>query len=1573
MQRHFREETQQAPQIQKEEHQRFRFQERKRNRRREEIRRQYISLFDDPDKAEDLLGWMGEGSEASAQKLPSNPSTIKLWEDRPLEQDEYKFEPQYTEEIVNRYIPNRGFVPVTEQTPKEYQEPAFKAGDWMGSSGLPGAQGPFLERGAKGEILSHDLQAMFDRGDVPQSIVAQRMTAALADTSYENSILIKDKYYSLDDIWDDQGNLINLDKYMAITKLQHDEYLHAGSDYKRKLLRKKYERYGLSIPVDYIDDGKLFDSTGQHDVDPGIGIKDIWDVYANYPGAIAGLLYGGTFIDDAKAWERGEIDFDEFNRRLAISAAAVPGPLRFLADVLLDPLTYIGVGFALKVAKVGVPIVRPLAKPVISLAKVIASTFRAAPPVTKLSAKMLHRSGRLSDNTLRGILDSGKVLPDKVAKDIAEEAFTARLQREGIDPQNSKDAKDWLIRQSEEASMQRVYPQTETILREHSLRPRDKFLSRGTVGGGDVGADIRDLFHFSDLQPGLTAIEHIERVVWDFTSKVPGFKRANTWGPNAFGTTGMKKALKDAQGPHASAARVYSQSTSADLIDAFGGSKGVTKDERVPALQGILKDIPGAPTIQDIAARRTAYFPYLNTRQQAALANAEIQMTTFVGRLKDLGVDLIKEAGGVRPDIMRSTDPLIPHGFYLPRGAGEMIEEGGESVWVRGINQIFGKGDKGAGRRYKPWTLKPSVWDSQAQGWERGTNYDSIQAALNSYYKWGLSRGNAEITAKFFKEAKDPLTGELLGSTSKLRMLRHSSALDSEYKGLVKELNRLKGLGARLTEQTDEIISVFTRESNPFGGAKGDLEKFANAIKAITVQEGRNKGATKAVIKDAIDKVKTRIDSIKPNWEAAVKLSEKTPKDYKLLETNEWARGMVAPLQGWSFPKQVTKAMERELKVAQPTVWRDLNSLGRTLNSTLDDSAPLIQGLIGVVLSPTGWGKAYKAHIRGFHDSLALGRYINDRNAWAAANGHPSVQKLVRLGLHIGGNTGEFLIGDRTGLVGTIGRLWGIKHANRGFGYYGDFLRINLAYSELETLKLANQSLPALERSGQLRALMQTINNATGYSDLGTVGVADVVNYAPRFFQARAQFYAKAIQGLAPGATLEKRFARRAMLRLIGVGWAVTETANFAQGHETDRRLYVTVNGKKRFNTNFMRIHFMDRDYSVFGPWKAIPELIAMLAVARSPGDFSDIGRRLATSPMFSTAWDIISGEDFIGIPTRDTWPQKIRTIFTTFMPFSTQEMVDMKWPFGSLEDFFKTAVILAGEAVGVSSAAHSITDMEIDEAKRLNKELTDEEMFAIRGQEGKFDPYNLNSKDRDYIRDNSPEIQEKFDERERPRNLKEELPGRLKDRENQIDASEQVLKEQLDRGIEGKAKRDEIEKYLTRRYSVSNILLGEEFQEIFDEKQHGNLEDVMADAYWSQICEKDIYNEWDCIDRDKRREEILADAKQRGVSETYITDTWLRDRFGADVREVVEGYLKDMEFLSPYFEFKHSELKRIPGLWEFYMFYTEQSKENRDSLDKTREGIILDREIKSINQTKKEWLDRPENVQYKRTLDRWK
>ena len=121
--------------------------------------------------------------------------------------------------------------------------------------------------------------------------------------------------------------------------------------------------------------------------------------------------------------------------------------------------------------------------------------------------------------------------------------------------------------------------------------------------------------------------------------------------------------------------------------------------------------------------------------------------------------------------------------------------------------------------------------------------------------------------------------------------------------------------------------------------------------------------------------------------------------------------------------------------------------------------------------------------------------------------------------------------------------------------------------------------------------------------------------------------------------SIQERIARRSMLRMISQGTLLTAGINYALGNETDYRVMVKdKQGRWNYNSNFMRIRFKGRDYSIFGPYDSMLRMMVTLTAGPPQGQLPfDAFRGVAAGPV-SLAWDLLSGETFEGEDPKSGW-----------------------------------------------------------------------------------------------------------------------------------------------------------------------------------------------------------------------------------------------------------------------------------------------------------------------------------------------
>jgi hypothetical protein len=168
-----------------------------------------------------------------------------------------------------------------------------------------------------------------------------------------------------------------------------------------------------------------------------------------------------------------------------------------------------------------------------------------------------------------------------------------------------------------------------------------------------------------------------------------------------------------------------------------------------------------------------------------------------------------------------------------------------------------------------------------------------------------------------------------------------------------------------------------------------------------------------------------------------------------------------------------------------------------------------------------------------------------------------------------------------------------------------------------------------MTRAQKIEAISKAANRSTGFSDRPFGGAyGSALFFAPRFMQSQLEMVIKA----ASDRSVEGQVARRQLLKLIGMGTAITVGFNEFRGEDTefDPR-----------SSNFMRIKNIGGvDVSIFGPWDTLVKgVIRSVPHVDSNGDFT-LGEpqyllRSKLSPVLSVTVDMISGENVLDDPAR--------------------------------------------------------------------------------------------------------------------------------------------------------------------------------------------------------------------------------------------------------------------------------------------------------------------------------------------------
>lgn len=407
---------------------------------------------------------------------------------------------------------------------------------------------------------------------------------------------------------------------------------------------------------------------------------------------------------------------------------------------------------------------------------------------------------------------------------------------------------------------------------------------------------------------------------------------------------------------------------------------------------------------------------------------------------------------------------------------------------------------------------------------------------------------------------------------------------------------------------------------------------------------------------------------------------------YSDIAANERGQIGLVGLAGKEYPLSIANAANKILRSEGPSMGKfsdvvrtanAVNTLLRGVKTTADNSALMIQGLLGLGDDPAAYRQALKVNLKawGKDGQQALGAYLNQFDAAKAAEGRLTSQQWGRANLKVGGAETEFALGQ--GVAAKLGALPGIRAANRAFGYFGDTLRLEWADTMLEQeMQRTGKSAETLLQDGTAGKIGNAANRMTGtvnhvpFKDLG-----DLALFAPRFLQSRLETVAQAVAGLRPGATLEQRMARRALVKLVGLGTGITMAVNYAQGKETDFRPFVT-NPKygRQVNPQFMRMQIGGHSVSAFGTWDSLARSLISLGT----GDVA-YAYRNQSSPLVGSAWDLISGQNVIGQKTRDNPVDAGKYVMNAFAPISAG---------GSVGDLVQAGKAAAqGNAQGAATA----------------------------------------------------------------------------------------------------------------------------------------------------------------------------------------------------------------------------------------------------------------------------------------------
>lgn len=977
----------------------------------------------------------------------------------------------------------------------------------------------------------------------------------------------------------------------------------------------------------------------------------------------------------------------------------------------------------------------------------------------------------------------------------------------------------------------------------------------------------------------------------------------------------------------------------------------------------------GAPTLQDLAARFPLYRKYMSKEQLEFMRDLRdearfferILRVTFKrnkmpeGALEEYRVRLGKgkDAIGKRKDIMENG------GFYLPRGGASK----------RGVAAI-GKSDFTANAVFDSmWEAMNNgyVYKSAEQAlaehmWNIGRSVKS--ATIADYLRNARDEaGNLlGISVKEFLE-NSPKYTKYVYDDGKVKSIVDISAKMANLRRILASVGRLvddlddsqqdvinrfiHDIDFDNFDQFDEVVRALHDGYSParlralltVKRVGETAEAAAEGLAGVARKAGKYRGLSPSAARAFLKELKKESAEFKPIYEAALE----DAKDFLTKGESGLTNMMIGnlpQLNGISYADELAKAV---MDVIQPpakgragqaadaaleTV-AAFNQLWRGIKATLDNSGPGIHGLLGLADNQAAYGRALQANLRAFLPSgvkvplpggrtmkgngqRVLGQYIIDfdkRQLDLRKKGFyaPSSRDLVSEGLHLGGANTEFLVGR--GITAGLQTAIGFRQANRAFGFFGDTLRLEWASDLIRTEAAMGRSADLIRRSGDLRRITNITNAMTGWQSARFAGsMGDLLLFAPRFLQARLTTVTQAALGLLPGASLSQRTARNTMLRFIGGGVMLTESINQMLGNETDYRMLVKVKGKWQYNSNFVRIRWGGRDWSLFGTYDGLLRAIVSTSLATKSFNEGDISassqyiqgayRGMAAGTP-TLAWDLMSDETFIGKSVSHDYK---RWLLEQTVPFAYQDIFESTWPAYKRGEYTQATASLVGAMVGAKSSELSLSDV---------RDIASIETHGVRYAElDKGEKREIDATER--VQQELQEYKEKIDadaRREALRSDPDVLSHKWDMYRNAKESGELSIAELIERNRPLEEIGNEIKRVKLERAILADKLFNDTESAIKKDKE--KLQDILAEKYWSIELEGDIVHGVETRDFDsfrEQRESVLAQADSFNIPRSYITGTGLGTFRGIRfedkaVRDIVLEYEADKELLREYWD----------------------------------------------------------------------
>lgn len=379
------------------------------------------------------------------------------------------------------------------------------------------------------------------------------------------------------------------------------------------------------------------------------------------------------------------------------------------------------------------------------------------------------------------------------------------------------------------------------------------------------------------------------------------------------------------------------------------------------------------------------------------------------------------------------------------------------------------------------------------------------------------------------------------------------------------------------------------------------------------------------------------------------------------IDSSRWPK-----LTGRLFPDDIVHRLDRVMNDQGNTVSaaiQKFNDVPRTLGTGADMNFPFIQGMPLLFRSPSAWGKAFSKTLETVSKPEMGMKYM-----LSESRAHPeefgAYLKWVR---QMGEQ--EFFQSARPG-----GFVYKIPGLGKGYARLAQSFDSMLDIGRWEYWK---GIYAKAKTDGDFESLGAVTRDLLGTTSTRGLGVSltqrqiegGILLFAPRYTRSAFGLLGWAMNPGVAGAE-----ARRSIIQLMTGGtllftatWKALDALGIDQGKLSDRL--------NPLNSGFMSLRIGDNWLGMGGIFRSMIRSVAwsMDAAINDPSRFYDPRRvldnpvfeffRSRTSPVSGRLVDIISGEDFIGRPTRSDWDDIANLIRRSVTPFGFETILDAKGP----------------------------------------------------------------------------------------------------------------------------------------------------------------------------------------------------------------------------------------------------------------------------------------------------------------------